>query len=248
VTVLTVEPRILGVVPPAIELVDLRAAYGRIEVLHGIDLVVPPGSIFALLGPNGAGKTTMIKVVDGRLPASSGCVHIGGKHVNDVSADKLALAGVCSIPEGRAVFPNLTVTENLRIAACSRPGLEEDDVTERSFACFPRLAERRHQLAGRLSGGEQQMLAMARAVASDPSLLLVDELSMGLAPKVVDELYDVLVRLADEGMTLFLVEQFARTAMAIADYCAVMSHGKVVAVGEPEDLEDVADAYLGRTT
>lgn len=232
-------------IPPAIQLIGMRAAYGRIEVLRGVDLLVPAGTLFALLGPNGAGKTTTLKVIDGRHEASAGCVHIAGQHVNGVGADKLARAGVCSIPEGRGIFPNLTVDENLKIMTYGRPGLSSSEVQDRTFARFPILGERRKQLAGTLSGGQQQMLAIARAVVTDPSLLLVDELSMGLAPLVVKELYEVLGQLAADGMTVLLVEQFARTALAIADYAAVLVHGRVQAVGQPADMEDVAGAYLG---
>ncbi|HEX4862899.1 MAG TPA: ABC transporter ATP-binding protein [Acidimicrobiales bacterium] len=232
-------------IPPAVELIDMKAAYGRIEVLHGVNLVIPAGTLFALLGPNGAGKTTTLKVIDGRHVPASGCVHIGGQHLNGVGADKLARAGVCSIPEGRGIFPNLTVEENLKIMTYGRLNLSLDEVHEKTFARFPILAERRKQVAGTLSGGQQQMLAMTRAVISDPALLLLDELSMGLAPLVVAELYDVLGQLASEGMTVLLVEQFARTALAIADYAAVLVHGQVQAVGQPADMEDVAGAYLG---
>ncbi len=232
-------------IPPAVELVDLKAAYGRIEVLHGVNLRVPAGTLFALLGPNGAGKTTTLKVIDGRHSPASGCVHIGGHHLNGVGADRLSRAGVCSIPEGRGIFPNLSVEENLKIMTYGRVNLTLKEVEEKTFTRFPILAERRKQVAGTLSGGQQQMLAMSRAVVTDPALLLLDELSMGLAPLVVAELYDVLGQLASEGMTVLLVEQFARTALAIADYAAVLVHGQIQAVGQPADMEDVASAYLG---
>ncbi|HUE58773.1 MAG TPA: ABC transporter ATP-binding protein [Acidimicrobiales bacterium] len=232
-------------IPPAVELVDMKAAYGRIEVLHGVNLRVPAGTLFALLGPNGAGKTTTLKVIDGRHSPASGCVHIGGHHLNGIGADKLSRAGVCSIPEGRGIFPNLSVEENLKIMTYGRVNLTLGEVEERTFNRFPILAERRKQVAGTLSGGQQQMLAMSRAVVTDPALLLLDELSMGLAPLVVSELYDVLGQLASEGMTVLLVEQFARTALAIADYAAVLVHGQIQAVGQPADMEDVAVAYLG---
>jgi branched-chain amino acid transport system ATP-binding protein len=233
-------------VAPALELIGLRAAYGRIEVVHGIDLIVPPQSIVAVLGPNGAGKTTTLKVIDGRHPASRGCVHIAGHHVSGAGADAIARAGVCSIPEGRGIFPNLTVAENLWLMTQSRAGLGFSEVQERSYARFPILGERRKQLAGTLSGGQQQMLALARAVVTDPALLLVDELSMGLAPLIVKELYDVLGQLSTDGMAVLLVEQFARTALAIADFAALMVHGEITAVGQPADLDDaVAEAYLG---
>jgi branched-chain amino acid transport system ATP-binding protein len=231
-------------IPPAVELIDLRAGYGRIEVLRGVSLVVPAGTLFALLGPNGAGKTTTLKVIDGRHEPTAGCVHIGGSHLNGTAADKLARAGVCSIPEGRGIFPNLSVEENLRVMTYGAE-LTAAEVQERTYGRFPILKERRKQIAGTLSGGQQQMLAMSRAVVSDPALLLVDELSMGLAPLIVTELYDVLGQLAAEGMSVLMVEQFARTALAIADYAAVMVHGRIQAVGQPADLEDVAGAYLG---
>ena len=232
-------------IPPALELIGLRAGYGQIEVLRGVDLVVPAGSVVVLLGANGAGKTTTMKVVDGRHRQTSGCVHVAGQHLAAPSAGTLARAGVCSIPEGRGVFPNLTVEENLRLVTYARDRLPVTDVEERAFARFPVLKQRRTQLAGTMSGGEQQMLAMARAVVTDPALLLVDEPSMGLSPLIVGRVYDVLGQRAAEGMAVLLVEQFARTALAIADYAAVMAHGTIRAFGQPADLEDVAQDYLG---
>jgi branched-chain amino acid transport system ATP-binding protein len=232
--------------PPAVELIGLKAAYGRIEVVHGIDLVVPAESIVAILGPNGAGKTTTLKVIDGRHPTSEGCVHIAGRHVSGATPDALARAGVCSVPEGRGIFPNLTVAENLWLMTQSRLNLSYDEVQTRAYARFPILGERRRQLAGTMSGGQQQMLAMARAVVTDPALLLVDELSMGLAPLIVKDLYDILGQLSADGMAVLMVEQFARTALAIADFAALMVHGEITAVGQPADLDDaVAEAYLG---
>jgi len=233
-------------IAPAVELIGLKAGYGRIEVVHGIDLVVPAESIVAILGPNGAGKTTTLKVIDGRHPASEGCVHIAGHHVSGAATDALARAGICSVPEGRGIFPNLTVAENIWLMTQSRMELSFDEVQTRAYARFPILGERRRQLAGTLSGGQQQMLAMSRAVVTDPALLLVDELSMGLAPLIVKELYDILGQLSADGMAVLMVEQFARTALAIADFAALMVHGEITAVGEPADLDDaVAEAYLG---
>ena len=230
---------------PALELRDIRAAYGRIEVLHGVSLVVPPGTVFALLGPNGAGKSTTLKVASGRMVPTAGCVHVAGSHVNGAAPEKLVRAGVCSIPEGRGIFPNLTVAENIRMMTY-RGGLSSGDVQDHAFTRFPRLSERRLQLAGTLSGGEQQMLAMARALATDPSLLLLDEISMGLAPLIVNELYDLVGQLAAEGISILVVEQFARTALAIADYAAIMVHGRITRVGQPQDVTDeVSAAYLG---
>jgi branched-chain amino acid transport system ATP-binding protein len=232
-------------VTPAIELVDLRAGYGRIEILHGINLTVPTGTVYALLGPNGGGKSTTLKVVSGAIRPTSGCVHIAGVHVNGASPDALARAGLSRIPEGRGIFPNLTVDDNLRIWTYAA-GLSFRTVREITFERFPHLAERRNQQAGTMSGGEQQMLAMSRALVADPAMLLLDEISMGLAPIIVSQLYDLVHQLAAEGITILLVEQFATTALRAADFAAVMSQGRIVAVGEPQDVADrVSAAYLG---
>jgi branched-chain amino acid transport system ATP-binding protein len=229
----------------AIELVDVRAGYGRIEILHGVTFAVPPGTVYALLGPNGGGKSTTMKVISGAISPTSGCVHVTGAHVNGASPDALVRAGMSRIPEGRGVFPNLTVDDNLRIWTYAA-GLSFKAVRETAFDRFPRLAERRNQRAGTLSGGEQQMLAMSRALVSEPAILLLDEISMGLAPIIVGELYELVRHLAAEGITILLVEQFATTALQVADFAAVMSQGRIVAVGEPQDLADqVSEAYLG---
>jgi branched-chain amino acid transport system ATP-binding protein len=230
--------------PPVLELVGVRAAYGRIEVLHGVDLVVRQGSVVALLGPNGGGKTTTLKVASGQLAATAGCLHIGGRHVNGVSPDALARIGVCTIPEGRGIFPNLTVRENLRMITFA--GVKQSDVEEKAFAQFPRLSERRSQIAGTMSGGEQQMLAMARGLAVDPTLLFLDELSMGLAPLIVEELYEIVAHIARTGVSILVVEQFARTVLGVADLAAIMLHGQITAIGSPHDIAPALEAaYLG---
>jgi len=230
--------------PAALELVGVRAAYGRIEVLHGVDLRVPSGCVVALLGPNGAGKSTTLMVASGQLAPTAGCVHLAGRHVNGASPDALARAGVCTIPEGRGVFPNLTVRENLQMVTYGGPPLA--DVEARAYEQFPRLAERRHQLAGTMSGGEQQMLAMARGLAVNPSLLLLDELSMGLAPLIVAELYELVADIARQGVSILVVEQFARTVLGVADRAALLLQGRVERVGAPAELADVLSAaYLG---
>lgn len=227
-----------------LELKGLRAAYGRIEVLHGVDLVVPQGSVVALLGPNGGGKTTTLKVASGQMPATAGCVHLTGRHINGASPDALARLGVCTIPEGRGVFPNLTVKENLRMVTYAGASLSQ--VEARAYETFPRLGERRSQLAGTMSGGEQQMLAMARGLATDPKLLFLDELSMGLAPLIVEELYEIVADIAKTGVSILVIEQFARTVLGVADYAAIMLHGKISAVGEPADIVDELEAaYMG---
>jgi branched-chain amino acid transport system ATP-binding protein len=230
-----------------LELRGVRAAYDQIEVLHGVDLVVPAGSVVTVLGPNGAGKTTMLHVIAGLHDASDGEVLVAGRDVTGADPTELARRGVCSIPEGRGVFPNLTVRENLWMVTYS--GVSRADVEEKAFARFPRLGERRDQHAGTLSGGEQQMLAVARAVTSDPALLLLDELSMGLAPLIVEELYDVIGKLAASGVTVLCIEQFAQTVLGVADLAAVMLQGRITTVGRPSDIEaDLAAAYLGGAT
>jgi branched-chain amino acid transport system ATP-binding protein len=232
---------------PLLELRNVHASYGRIEVLHGIDLVVPRGQVVALLGPNGAGKTTTLLVATGQHPASKGCVHVGGRHVNGVKPDVLARLGLCTIPEGRGVFRSLTVRENLVMA--SYRGMPAEQIIEDAVRRFPRLGERIGQVAGTMSGGEQQMLAMARGLATDPGLLIIDELSMGLAPLIVAELYEIVAGIATEGVSILVVEQFARTVLGVADHAVIMQHGTVVAAGPPSDLEaELSAAYLGAST
>lgn len=229
---------------PILEVVDLRAAYGRIEVLRGVDLRVPKGAVMALLGPNGGGKSTLVKVISGQKKATSGDVHLGGVHVSGAEPEELARLGLCTVPEGRSVFPNLSVEENLTLM--SYAGVPADAVLDTAYSYFPRLHQRRHQLAGTMSGGEQQMLAMSRALASDPALLLLDELSMGLAPLIVDELYDTVAQIAASGVSILCIEQFARTALRVSDYAAVMTGGRIVATGEPaEVLATMSDVILG---
>ncbi len=230
--------------PPSIAVEGVRAAYGRIEVLHGVDLRVAPGSVFALLGPNGAGKSTLLKVMSGRLRPTDGRVLIGEEPIGRRSPERLARDGVCAIPEGRGIFPNLTVRENLRIWTY-RGGIGASEVEERTFAAFPRLKERRRQMAGTLSGGEQQMLAISRALVTRPRVLLLDELSMGLAPLVVQELYELVAQLAGQGLTIVLVEQFVTTALRVADRAAIMTHGRIEREGEPKEMAEAAlGAYL----
>jgi branched-chain amino acid transport system ATP-binding protein len=232
-------------VTPALELRGIRAGYGRLTVLRDLDLVVPAGSVVALLGPNGAGKSTTLAVASGKLRPTAGHLHVAGHHVNGASPAALARAGVCRIPEGRGVFPNLTVAENLRLVTYVGR-VRQAEVEEQVYARFPRLHQRRSQLAGSMSGGEQQMLAMARALVTQPGLLLLDEISMGLAPMVVAELYDVVRQLAADGISVLLVEQFAQTALAVADYAALMTGGRVVRSGRPSDVAAfLNETYLG---
>ena len=227
-----------------LELRRVHASYGRIEVLHGVDLTIRAGQCVALLGANGAGKTSLLKVATGLLAATSGCVHLAGRHVNGVTPDDLARVGICTVPEGRGVFPNLTVAENLKMATYTGMALEA--IESDAYARFPKLAQRRDQLAGTMSGGEQQMLALARALATRPALLLVDELSMGLAPLIVDQLFTEVARIVSEGVAVLVIEQFARKALQVAEWGVLLSQGVVQAEGTPDQLGEALDrAYLG---
>jgi branched-chain amino acid transport system ATP-binding protein len=200
--------------------------------------------VTAILGANGAGKSTLLSLAAGIMAPTEGEVRFAGKKVKVGTTSTLARRGLCLVPEGRGVFPNLTIRENLWVMTHS--GSSRRHVESCAFDRFPRLADRRDQPAGTLSGGEQQMLALARAVATSPRLLMLDELSMGLAPIVVDELYNHVVQLAEEGITVVLVEQFARTALAVATSVIVMANGRIVHTGAAADVESVLhSAYLG---
>jgi len=228
----------------AIELVDVRAGYGAIDVLHGVSLRIEPKQVFALLGPNGAGKSTTLRVASGQLRPSDGTVRFEGQKVDGWSPDRLARAGLCTIPEGRGIFPNLTVLENLRMITYA--GVSFHEIEEHAYHRFPRLKERRKQVAGTLSGGEQQMLAMARAMATNPRVLLLDEVSMGLAPIVVEEIYEVVKRIATEEVAILIVEQFAHEVLDVADLAGIMLHGRVEFTGKPAEVnEALQHAYLG---
>jgi branched-chain amino acid transport system ATP-binding protein len=228
---------------PLVELTGVCAAYGRVEVLHSIDLTVPTGGVVGLVGSNGAGKSTLLRVIAGAITPTAGHAHLGGYHVNGMGAARAARMGVAFVPEGRAVFPNLTVAENLRVF--SNIGTSEQHMEAVAYERFPVLADRRGQLAGTLSGGEQQMLAMARALAADPVLLLLDEMSMGLAPKVVDELYAIVRTLVADGVTVVAAEQFVRMILDLADSVVVMQCGRTIMSGSRADLETLlAQAYL----
>jgi branched-chain amino acid transport system ATP-binding protein len=241
VTVTTTETAPL---PAPLSLRGVGAAYGRIEVLHGVDIAVPRRAVATLLGPNGAGKTTALAVMSGLMRPTRGCRHVEGRHLNKARADQLARIGVCLIREGRSVFPNLTVRENLLVASTSRAAPSR--ILEVAFALFPRLAERQRQLAGSLSGGERQMLALARGLGTDPSVLLIDELSMGLAPLIVEQLYEAVAGVAETGIAVLVVEQFARVGLRYASEAYVMAHGVVTYAGPSRGAEEaVYNAYLG---
>ena len=236
------KPQPLTEAPP-ITLAGVRAAYGRIEVVHGVDLEVPAGSVFAILGPNGAGKSTLLKVISARMRPTGGTVTIGDLDVKRPTPSSLARLGVCAVPEGRGVFPNLTVRDNL--AMWTFQGVSMSHVEEIAYDRFPKLKERRRQLAGTLSGGEQQMLAIARALVGDPKVLLLDEISMGLAPLVVAELYELVGQIAAKGVTVLVVEQFVTTAVSVATDAAIMLNGRIHATGTPLEMGALAaEAYL----
>ncbi|MFL5451637.1 MAG: ABC transporter ATP-binding protein [Myxococcales bacterium] len=233
---------------------DLHAGYGLSEVLVGTSLEVKAGSVVALIGANGAGKTTTMRAVSGLLRPTKGRVLLEGKPVQDLPASRIARLGLAHSPEGRKVFGPLSVEDNLLLGAFRRlPRFfgfhrEASADLDRVYQLFPRLRERRKQDAGTLSGGEQQMLAIGRALMSRPKVMLLDEPSMGLAPVIVQEVFRTILRLKQEGMTMLLVEQFAKTALSVADYVYVMERGRIALEGKPEELrrdERMLAAYLG---
>jgi branched-chain amino acid transport system ATP-binding protein len=227
-----------------LEFRGVRAAYEEVEVIHGIDARFEEGVVTAILGANGAGKSTLLAMAAGIMAPREGEVRFAGKEVRAGSTSSLARRGLCLIPEGRGIFPNLTVRENLWVMTHCGSGRRH--VERCAFERFPRLEERRDQPAGTMSGGEQQMLALARAIATHPRLLLLDELSMGLAPLVVEALYEHVLHLAAEGITVVVVEQFARTALTVASQAIVMANGRIVQRGTSTDVESVLhSAYLG---
>ncbi|HEY6624601.1 MAG TPA: ABC transporter ATP-binding protein [Acidimicrobiales bacterium] len=229
---------------PLLEVRAIRAGYGPIEVIHDVDLQVYPGKVMALLGPNGGGKTTLLNVCAGVHQPDAGEVFFEGEDVTKTSAGALSRRGICTVPEGRGIFPNLTVRENVLMA--TQVGADMAHLEEVTYSRFPRLSGRRKQLAGTLSGGEQQMLALSRAFSTDPKLVMLDELSLGLAPMIVRELYDLVAELAAQGLSILVVEQFARTVLPIADSVAVMLQGQIVRRGTPAELEDdLSSSYLG---
>lgn len=224
----------------------LEAAYGKIRVLHGISLEVREGSFVTIVGANGAGKTSLLKCLMGLLRAK-GEMKLRGKSILDLPAHRRVGLGIGYIPEGRHVFPELSVEENILVTATRNRSVRREDLLERSYSLFPRLGERRVQAAGSLSGGEQQMLAFARALALDPSLVIADEISLGLAPIVVDRLFEVLIGLRDRGTTILLAEQNAKRALEAADRAYVLEAGKVTIEGEASRLATdpkIVEAYL----
>ena len=231
-----------------LRLEEVRSAYGRIEVLHGVSLAVRAGEIVTLVGANGAGKTTLLKAISGVQPIIGGRMWFAGEPLERVRAHARVALGIAQVPEGRQLFTPLSVEDNLKLGAWSRRSAAPDAQLERVYALFPMLAELRHLAAGSLSGGQQQMLAVGRALMAGPRLLLLDEPSMGLAPILVDQILEVVCRLKREGITVLLVEQNARAALAVADRGYVIETGRVTAAGSAHELmadDRVRAAYLG---
>ena len=232
---------------------NLEAGYGKVQVLHGISIEVPKGQVVTLIGSNGAGKTTTMRAISGMIQPTAGQITLNGKPIGGLESYHIAKLGLAHSPEGRRVFATMTVVDNLILGAFprltgSRPKGDVKADLERALELFPRLKERRMQLAGTLSGGEQQMLAMARAVMLNPEIVLLDEPSMGLAPILVDEVFRIIQRLKSEGVTMLLVEQFAAAALNVADFGYVLENGRIAVSGPAAKLKNdpaVKAAYLG---
>jgi branched-chain amino acid transport system ATP-binding protein len=231
-----------------LEIQGLRGGYGRVEVLRGVDLSVHSGEIVALLGSNGAGKSTLNNTICGIVPAWAGRVGFDGRDLTHVHYREVVKAGLIQVPEGRRVFPNLTARENLELGAFARARANRAVNLERVWAIFPRLAERARQKAGTMSGGEQQMLAIGRALMAEPRLLVLDEPSLGLSPLLVDELFALIALLRQQGLSVLLVEQNVGQSLEIADRAYVLENGSVRFAGLPAQLlasDELRHAYLG---
>ena len=232
-----------------LEIKDLCVNYGVIKALKGISFEVNEGEVIALIGANGAGKTTTLHTITGLLSAKSGSIVLDGKDITRTPAHKIVKMGIAHVPEGRRIFQNLTVLDNIRLGAFTRK--DKDAIAEdvqKVYKLFPRLEERKTQIAGTLSGGEQQMLAMGRALMSKPRIVVMDEPSMGLSPILVSEIFDIIESIRKQGTTVLLVEQNAKKALAISDRAYVLETGKIVLSGKASDLindESVKKAYLG---
>jgi len=231
-----------------LEVEDLHVHYGSIPALRGVSLIIPRGEVVALLGSNGAGKSTTLKTISGLLKPKQGIIRLNGERIDGLPPNTVVQKGVSHVPEGRRIFNRMTVRENLEMGAYTRRDGEIIRDMERVFELFPRLAERRSQIAGTLSGGEQQMLAIGRALMSNPALLLMDEPSLGLAPRMVEMIFAVIEEIRSRGTTIFLVEQNALMALSVARMAYVLETGQIVGAGESAELlrdPKVRQAYLG---
>ena len=233
---------------PILKVSDINVYYGAIHAIKGVSFEVNPGEVVTLIGANGAGKSTTLQTVSGLLHSRTGSIEFLGENLMGVPAHKVVAKGLAQVPEGRRVFLQMTVEENLEMGAYTRSGGDIDADLEKVYAYFPRLMERRRQIAGTLSGGEQQMLAMGRALMSRPKLLMLDEPSMGLAPILVEQIFKIIQTLHEAGTTILLVEQNAQAALSIADRGYVLETGKIVASGTGTELlasPEIKKAYLG---
>lgn len=239
-----VEAELSGVATSVLELKNVTAGYGKFVALRDVTLSVPAGQVVALLGSNGAGKTTLLRTASGLIRPMSGDVLINGEKATRLAPNKRARAGICLIPEGRGIFRSLTIRENLRLGI---PPWSKSADLDQVLGAFPVLAKRLGQSAGSLSGGEQQMVALARAYLSSPTVVLLDEVSMGLAPKVVDQIFDSLRELAKSGVAMLLVEQYVNRALEMADQVVMLDRGSIAFTGTPEDLakDDLLTKYFG---
>ena len=232
-----------------LEVKDLEVYYGVIQAIKGISFHVEEGEVIALIGANGAGKTTTLQPITGMLNAQAGSIQFEGTELTKIPGHKIVSMGMAHVPEGRRVFAQLSVLENLKLGAYTRKDKTEiEESLKRVYKSFPRLEERKNQLAGTLSGGEQQMLAMGRALMSKPRIVLMDEPSMGLSPIFVEEIFNIIKEISAEGTTVLLVEQNAKKALSIADRAYVLETGKIVLEGDAKDLlndESIKKAYLG---
>ena len=231
-----------------LEVNNINVYYGSIHAIKDISFEVNAGEIVTLIGANGAGKSTTLQTVSGLLRSKTGSITFCGKSLMGVPAHKVVSMGVAQVPEGRRIFQQMTVEENIEMGAYTRPGSEYGASVEQVFSHFPRLQERRKQIAGTLSGGEQQMLAMGRAMMSKPRLLMLDEPSMGLSPILVDEIFDIIKAFHESGTTILLVEQNANKSLAISDRAYVLENGRIILTGTGKELmesEDIKKAYLG---
>jgi branched-chain amino acid transport system ATP-binding protein len=225
---------------PALEVTSVTSGYHRVAVLRSVSLAVPRAAVVALLGPNGAGKTTLLRTISGILRATDGRISIGGLDMTSAAPHRRTKSGLCLIPEGRGIFAALTVKENLRMQL--PPWSNDDSTIERAITTFPDLGRRLGQLAGSMSGGQQQMLALCRAWVANPDVVLLDEVSMGLAPRIVDEIFAALQQLAAQGVALLIVEQYIARALDIADYVYLLEKGNITVQGPPSELD--RDALL----
>jgi branched-chain amino acid transport system ATP-binding protein len=236
-------------VQPLLKVNNIVVAYGTLDVLHQVNVEVMPGEMVSVLGANGAGKTTLLRAISGLLPVKSGHIDFSGQDISGGQAHELPGMGLAHVPQGRGIFATLTVLENLRIGAWNpRARQKSRESIEMAYELFPRLKERQHQIAGSLSGGEQQMLALARALSQNPTLLMLDEPSLGLAPVIVDSVYEALGRIKQEGIAILLVEQDVFHATELASRCYLLENGAITLEGSKTEFEEnpvIKKSYLG---